>query len=51
MNPAINYQIQFPKVRVIDADGNQLGVFNTSDAIKLAEKDDLDLVMVVCYVK
>nr|YP_009370228.1 translation initiation factor 3 [Bulboplastis apyrenoidosa]ARO90717.1 translation initiation factor 3 [Bulboplastis apyrenoidosa] len=46
MNPAINYQIQFPKVRVIDADGNQLGVFNTSDAIKLAEKDDLDLVMV-----
>nr|YP_010337643.1 translation initiation factor 3 [Dixoniella grisea]UNJ17228.1 translation initiation factor 3 [Dixoniella grisea] len=46
INSAINYQIQFSKVRVIDAEGNQLGVFNTTDAIKLAEKDDLDLVMV-----
>ena len=35
-----------PQVRVIDADGKQLGVMNTRDALKLAMEAQLDLVEV-----
>jgi translation initiation factor IF-3 len=41
-----NEQIRIPKVRVIDQNGNQLGIMVTIDAIRLARQDDLDLVEV-----
>lgn len=43
----INRQIRVPRVRVVSAEGKQLGVFLTSEAQKMAERDGLDLVEVV----
>lgn len=43
--PAINHQIRFPKIRVIDTDGAQLGIMTPREAIKLAEEKELDLVL------
>lgn len=40
----INRQIRAPKVRVIDHEGNQLGVLNISEALVAAEQVGLDLV-------
>ncbi|MBI5492244.1 MAG: translation initiation factor IF-3 [Deltaproteobacteria bacterium] len=40
----INRAIRVPQVRVIDADGNQLGVMATKDALASAESVGLDLV-------
>jgi translation initiation factor IF-3 len=42
----INYQIKAPKIRLIDDEGNMLGVFNTKEAIQKAEAAGLDLVEV-----
>jgi translation initiation factor IF-3 len=42
----INEQIRISPVRVIDQDGNQLGVVPTKDAIETARKTGLDLVEV-----
>jgi translation initiation factor IF-3 len=42
----INNEIKVPEVRVIDAEGEMLGVMKTRDAIKLAEQKELDLVEV-----
>nr|YP_009402758.1 translation initiation factor 3 [Compsopogon caeruleus]ARX96172.1 translation initiation factor 3 [Compsopogon caeruleus] len=39
----VNERIKFAKVRVISNNGIQLGIFNTKDAIELAEKDNMDL--------
>lgn len=39
-------QIKAPKVRVIDAQGKQLGVLSLSEALKEAQKEGLDLVEV-----
>ncbi len=36
--------IRLPQVRVIDADGNQLGIMQTKDALSTAEAAGLDLV-------
>lgn len=44
--PQINERIRFPKIRVIDTDGSQLGVMVPRDALKLAEEKELDLVLV-----
>lgn len=44
--PKINENIRFPKVRLIDTDGEQLGVLDTRDANRLAEEKELDLVLV-----
>lgn len=41
-----NNQIRVPEVRVIDEDGQQLGVMKTSEALALAEERELDLVEV-----
>jgi translation initiation factor IF-3 len=41
-----NYRIRVPEVRVIDADGTQLGVMSSQDAIRLALEKSLDLVEV-----
>jgi translation initiation factor IF-3 len=44
--PVINERIRFPKVRVIDSDGSQLGIMSSREALQMAEEKDLDLVMV-----
>ncbi|HVL65110.1 MAG TPA: translation initiation factor IF-3, partial [Actinomycetota bacterium] len=42
----INDRIRVPRVRVVGADGTQVGILPTRDAQKLAEEQDLDLVEV-----
>jgi translation initiation factor IF-3 len=42
----INERIRVPKVRLIGADGEQLGIVETGDALKQAQEADLDLVEV-----
>ncbi len=42
----INERIRVPEVRVIDDEGNQVGVLKTPDALKLAQERELDLVEV-----
>ncbi|TMB51209.1 MAG: translation initiation factor IF-3 [Deltaproteobacteria bacterium] len=42
----INHNIRAREVRVIDADGAQLGVMLTSDALRIAQQKELDLVEV-----
>ncbi len=39
-----NRQIRVPEIRLIDADGKQLGLYITSKALELAEAQGLDLV-------
>jgi translation initiation factor IF-3 len=41
-----NEQIRVPEVRVVDAEGNQLGVMPTQQAVRLAQEQGLDLVEV-----
>lgn len=40
----INYQIRLPQIRVVGADGSNLGVMATRDALKMAQDQSLDLV-------
>src|SRR5690348_1528734 len=40
----VNRRIRVPQVRVIGADGSQLGVLDTSEAMRIAEEAGLDLV-------
>lgn len=40
----MNEQIRIPEIRVIDPEGNQLGVLPTQEALKIAEERGLDLV-------
>jgi translation initiation factor IF-3 len=42
----INERIRVPEVRVIDEQGNQVGVMKTPDALRFAQQRDLDLVEV-----
>jgi translation initiation factor IF-3 len=42
----INERIRVPKVRLIGADGEQLGIVETGEAMKRAQEADLDLVEV-----
>lgn len=44
--PQINERIRFPKIRVIDTDGGQLGILSPNEARKIAEEKGLDLVLV-----
>lgn len=39
-----NRRIRVPEVRLIASDGRQLGVFITSEALRIAEQEGLDLV-------
>src|SRR5690606_8345594 len=45
-DPRINRRIRAPEVRVIDPDGEQLGVMSVDDALERAEQVGLDLVEV-----
>lgn len=40
----LNHAIRAPQLRLIDQDGAQLGVFSRSEALRIAEEKDLDLV-------
>jgi translation initiation factor IF-3 len=42
----INERIRIPKVRVVAADGAQVGIIDTREALELAQEQDLDLVEV-----
>jgi len=42
----VNHKIRVPKVRLIDADGNMVGVVATRDGLKMALDRNLDLVEV-----
>lgn len=42
----VNNQIRAKEVRVIDENGNNLGIFNLEEAIQLAREKNLDLVQV-----
>ena len=42
----INARIRVPEVRVIDADGNMLGILSTHEALGVAQRQGLDLVEV-----
>jgi translation initiation factor IF-3 len=40
----VNDRIRIPQIRVIDADGSQLGIMSNTDALALAQERGLDLV-------
>lgn len=42
----VNHQIRFSQVRIIDPDGNQLGIMTPDEARRLADEHGLDLVEV-----
>lgn len=44
--PLINEKIRFPQVRVINSEGEQLGVLVIKEAIQTAFQEGLDLVLV-----
>jgi translation initiation factor IF-3 len=44
--PQINERIRFPKIRVIDTDGAQLGIMTPMEAMPIAEEKELDLVLI-----
>lgn len=44
--PRINEEIRVPEVRLIDAEGNQLGIVSTREAVRISEEANLDLVEV-----
>src|SRR4029077_8205470 len=47
----INERIRVPQVRLIGADGEQLGIVDTSEALRRAQESDLDLVEVAANSK
>jgi translation initiation factor IF-3 len=44
MGPRINHRIRVPEIRVVDAEGNQLGILDTREALSIARESGLDLV-------
>ncbi|NEP39734.1 MAG: translation initiation factor IF-3 [Okeania sp. SIO2H7] len=44
--PQINENIRYPKIRVIGTDGEQLGIMEPREGLRLAEEKELDLVLV-----
>ena len=44
--PNINDRISYPQLRVVDADGSQLGVISREAALEVAQDRELDLVLV-----
>lgn len=44
--PVINERIRFPKLRVIDTDGTQMGILTRDEALTAADQRELDLVLV-----
>ncbi|MCS6782023.1 MAG: translation initiation factor IF-3 [Gloeomargarita sp. SKYBB_i_bin120] len=46
MLPNINERIRYPKIRLIDVDGTQLGIMSPREALALAQERELDLVLI-----
>ena len=44
--PNINDRIKYPQLRVVDSDGQQLGVIDRIKALEIAKERELDLVLV-----
>ena len=44
--PNINERINYPQLRVVDADGSQLGVITRDAALEISKERELDLVLV-----
>ncbi len=44
--PQINERIRFPKIRVIDTNGQQLGILTPQEARQIAQEQELDLVLI-----
>ena len=44
--PNINERINYPELRVVDSDGQQLGVIDRLKALEIAANRELDLVLV-----
>ncbi|MEN9208554.1 MAG: translation initiation factor IF-3 [Gloeomargarita sp. GMQP_bins_120] len=44
--PNINERIRYPKIRLIDVDGTQLGIMSPREALALAQEKELDLVLI-----
>ncbi len=44
--PQINERIRFPTIRVIDSGGEQLGIMTPQEAMRVADEQELDLVLV-----
>jgi len=44
--PPYNNQIREKEIRLVGEDGQQLGIFNLVDALKIAKEKELDLIMV-----
>lgn len=42
----LNESIQYPKVRLINSLGEQLGIYSSKEAINLASQESLDLVLI-----
>ncbi len=42
----MNREINFPKVRLVGPDGEQLGIMSSREALSIAEEQDLDLVLI-----
>lgn len=42
----INKEIEYSTLRVIDAEGSQLGIFSREDALLQAQEKELDLVLI-----
>jgi len=45
-NNPINYEIRDKEVRLISSEGEQMGIVSSKDALRLAEEQNLDLVMI-----
>lgn len=45
-NTLLNDEITFSEIRCIGSDGEQLGIISTSEALKIAEEEDFDLVLI-----
>lgn len=44
--PIINERIKYPKVRLIDVLGEQIGIYSSYEALQIASEKALDLVMI-----
>jgi translation initiation factor IF-3 len=44
--PPKNEEIRVPKVRVIGKDGEQIGIMKVNEAISVAKRDNLDLILI-----
>lgn len=42
----INEQVKYPKVRLINVVGEQLGIYSSNEAFKIAKEEGLDLIVI-----